>query len=56
MVDTERNPIDLLTMTTMFQAIGCFPTAPMLRIPEISELGIKRPLGAGACFVAPRTD
>ncbi len=53
-VDTEHNPIDLLTMTTMFQAIGRFPTVPMLRIPEISELGIKRPLDAGAWgFVAP---
>jgi 4-hydroxy-2-oxoheptanedioate aldolase len=53
-VDTEHNPIDLLTMTTMFQAISRFPTAPMLRIPEISELGIKRPLDAGAWgFVAP---
>lgn len=53
-VDTEHNPIDLLTMTTMFQAIGRFQTAPLLRIPEISELGIKRPLDAGAWgFVAP---
>lgn len=53
-VDAEHNPIDLLTMTTMFQAIGRFPTAPMLRIPEISEMGIKRPLDAGAWgFVAP---
>ena len=53
-VDAEHNPIDLLTMTTMFQAIGRFPTAPMLRVPEISELGIKRPLDAGAWgFVAP---
>ncbi len=53
-VDTEHNPIDLLTMATMFQAIGRFHTAPMLRIPEISELGIKRPLDAGAWgFVAP---
>jgi 4-hydroxy-2-oxoheptanedioate aldolase len=53
-VDTEHNPIDLLTMTTMFQAIGRFPTAPMVRIPEISEMAIKRPLDAGAWgFVAP---
>jgi 4-hydroxy-2-oxoheptanedioate aldolase len=53
-VDTEHNPIDLLTMTAMFQAIGRFATAPLVRIPEISELGIKRPLDAGAWgFVAP---
>lgn len=53
-VDTEHNPIDLLAMTVMFQAIGRFPVAPMLRIPEISEVAIKRPLDAGAWgFVAP---
>ena len=46
-VDTEHNPIDLLAMATMFQAIDRFPTVPMLRFPEISELGIKRPLDAG---------
>jgi 4-hydroxy-2-oxoheptanedioate aldolase len=53
-VDTEHNPIDLLLMTTMFQAIGRFPTTPMARIPEISEMAIKRVLDAGAWgFVAP---
>lgn len=53
-VDTEHNPIDLLTMTCMFQAIGRYPVAPLARIPEVSELGIKRILDAGAWgFVAP---
>jgi len=53
-VDTEHNPIDLLAAATMFQAISRFPVAPMVRIPEISELGIKRVLDAGAFgFVAP---
>jgi 4-hydroxy-2-oxoheptanedioate aldolase len=53
-VDTEHNPIDLLAMTAMFQAIGRFPTAPMVRVPEISEAAIKRPLDAGAWgIVAP---
>src|SRR3989304_7526477 len=53
-VDTEHNPIDLLTMAGMFQAIGRYPTAPLARIPEVSELGIKRILDAGAWgFVAP---
>ena len=53
-VDTEHNPIDLLTMTGMFQAIGRYPVAPLARIPEVSELGIKRILDAGAWgFVAP---
>jgi 4-hydroxy-2-oxoheptanedioate aldolase len=53
-VDLEHNPIDLLAATTMFQAIGRFPCAPMARIPEVSELGIKRILDAGAWgVVAP---
>ena len=53
-VDTEHNPIDLATMTSMFQAIGRYPCAPMARIPEVSELGIKRILDAGAWgIVAP---
>ena len=53
-MDTEHNPIDLLTMTGMFQAIGRYPVAPLARIPEVSELGIKRILDAGAWgFVAP---
>ena len=53
-VDTEHNPIDLATLTGMFQAIGRYPCAPMARIPEVSELGIKRILDAGAWgIVAP---
>lgn len=53
-VDMEHNPIDLLAATTMFQAIGRFSCAPMARIPELSEVGIKRILDAGAWgFVAP---
>src|SRR3989304_3145643 len=53
-VDTEHNPIDLLTMTGMFQAIGRYPVAPLARIPEVRGLGIKRVLDAGPWgFVAP---
>ncbi len=53
-VDTEHSPIDLHAMTTMFQAIGRFPAAPMVRIPWNNEENIKRVLDAGAWgFVAP---
>ena len=53
-VDTEHSPIDLHAMTTMFQAIGRFPVAPMARIPWNNEENIKRVLDAGAWgFVAP---
>ncbi|MBI3105604.1 MAG: 2-dehydro-3-deoxyglucarate aldolase [Candidatus Rokubacteria bacterium] len=53
-VDTEHNPIDLATVAAMFQAIGRYPCAPLARIPEVSELGIKRILDAGAWgIVAP---
>lgn len=40
-VDTEHSPIDLHAMATMFQAIGRFPVAPMVRIPWNSEENIK---------------
>ncbi len=53
-VDTEHNPIDLATLSGMFQAIGRYPCAPLARVPEVSELGIKRVLDAGAWgIVAP---
>jgi 4-hydroxy-2-oxoheptanedioate aldolase len=53
-VDTEHNPIDLQTLATMFQAIGRYPVAPLARVPEISEMAIKRVLDAGAWgIVAP---
>jgi 2-keto-3-deoxy-L-rhamnonate aldolase RhmA len=49
-VDTEHNPIDLLTMTGMFQALGRYPVAPLARIPEVStndlcnSMGLSPPL------------
>ena len=53
-VDTEHSPIALAVMAQMFQAIGRFPTAPMVRIPWNNEENIKRVLDAGAWgFVAP---
>jgi len=53
-VDTEHSPIDLAVMAHMFQAIGRFPTAPLVRIPWNNEENIKRVLDAGAWgFVAP---
>jgi 4-hydroxy-2-oxoheptanedioate aldolase len=53
-VDAEHSPIDLETVAVLFQAIGRFPTAPMVRVPWNSEEHIKRVLDAGAWgFVAP---
>jgi 4-hydroxy-2-oxoheptanedioate aldolase len=53
-VDTEHSPIDLECLAHMFQAIGRFPTAPMVRIPWNNGENIKRVLDAGAWgFVAP---
>jgi 4-hydroxy-2-oxoheptanedioate aldolase len=53
-IDMEHGQIDLSTMAAMLAAIGRYPVAPMARIPEISEVWIKRVLDAGAWgFVAP---
>jgi 4-hydroxy-2-oxoheptanedioate aldolase len=53
-VDMEHGQIDLSTLAAMLAAVGRYPVAPMARIPEISDLWIKRVLDAGAWgFVAP---
>ena len=47
-VDTEHNPIDILTLSRMFGAITTGGVAPMVRIPWNHPENFKRVLDAGA--------
>ena len=47
-VDTEHNPIDILTLSRMFGAITTGGVAPMVRIPWNNQENFKRVLDAGA--------
>ena len=47
-VDAEHNPVDILTLSRMFDAISAFGTAPMVRIPWNTPEHFKRVLDCGA--------
>lgn len=57
-IDQEHGPIGFDTLHAMIAATQGFSCAPLVRVPEISEVHVKRALDAGAegiCFPLIRT-